>query len=151
MRIGLDIGSTTAKVAVLDTEGRLIFSDYRRHYSQVADAITALIQEMKERFPEARAASFAISGSAGMGLAEKCGIPFVQEVYATRLCAEKMTPEADVIIELGGEDAKILFFKGNPRRTNERQLRRGYWCFSGSDGDAFRRYNGGTEPPCKGL
>ena len=114
MRIGLDIGSTTAKVAVLDTECNLLYSDYRRHYSQVADAITALIQEVRDRFPDERGASFAMSGSAGMGLAEKCGIPFVQEVYATRLCAEKMVPDADVIIELGGEDAKIIFLKGIP-------------------------------------
>ncbi len=114
MRIGLDIGSTTAKVAVLDAGGKLLYSDYRRHYSQVADAITALIHEVRDHFPDEHSASFAISGSAGMGLAEKCGVPFVQEVYATHLCAEKMVPDADVIIELGGEDAKIIFLKGIP-------------------------------------
>lgn len=114
MKIGLDIGSTTAKAAVLDAQGTLLYSDYRRHYSQVAEAVTALIQEIRSRFPEEHGAAFAISGSAGMGLAEKCGVPFVQEVYATRLCAEKMVPDADVIIELGGEDAKILFLKGIP-------------------------------------
>ncbi len=114
MRIGLDIGSTTAKVAVLNEDGVLLYSNYRRHYSQVIEAITVLLQEIQNRFPAEHSASFAISGSAGMGLAEKCGIPFVQEVYATRLCAEKMVPDADVIIELGGEDAKIIFLKGIP-------------------------------------
>ncbi len=114
MRIGLDIGSTTAKVAVLNEDGVLLYSNYRRHYSQVIEAITVLLQEIQDRFPDEHSASFAISGSAGMGLAEKCGIPFVQEVYATRLCAEKMVPDADVIIELGGEDAKIIFLKGIP-------------------------------------
>ena len=114
MRIGLDIGSTTAKAVVLDAAGEPVFSAYRRHYSQIADALTALIGEIRQKFPQEHNAAFAISGSGGMGLAEKCGVPFVQEVYATRICAEKRVPDADVIIELGGEDAKIIFLKGIP-------------------------------------
>ena len=71
-----------------------------------------MLDRIRERFPEAARAGLCISGSAGMGLAEDLGIPFVQEVYATRTAVKKYRPGADVVIELGGEDAKILFLSG---------------------------------------
>lgn len=114
MRIGLDVGSTTLKVVVLDDGGELLFSQYQRHFSQVVSKTGELIAGIRERFPGLKEARIAMSGSAGMGLAEKCGIPFVQEVYATRVCAQRNMPGADAAIELGGEDAKILFLKGIP-------------------------------------
>ena len=98
MRIGIDIGSTTIKSVVLDDEGRLI-----------QEVIKGLI----DRFDIKEPVVCAISGSAGMGLAEKAGIPFVQEVYATKVAISKRLPDTDVVIELGGEDAKILFLNGN--------------------------------------
>ncbi len=112
MRIGLDIGSTTMKVAVIDNGDRLLFTKYERHYSQIVHKMTELLTEVRSRFPDMDTAYLAVSGSAGMGLADGCGIPFVQEVYATRIAAERLMPDTDVIIELGGEDAKILFLQG---------------------------------------
>ena len=109
MQIGLDIGSTTIKIAVLDDAGNLLFSKYQRHYSQIAARILELHKELMAKFPTLRTARLAISGSAGIGIAESCGIQFVQEVFAEKICTEKLHPGTDAVIELGGEDAKILF------------------------------------------
>ena len=109
MQIGLDIGSTTIKLAVLDDAGTLLFSKYQRHYSQIAARILELHKELMTKFPTLRTARLAISGSAGIGIAESCGIQFVQEVFAEKICTEKLHPGTDAVIELGGEDAKILF------------------------------------------
>lgn len=109
MQIGLDIGSTTIKIAVLDDAGTLLFSKYQRHYSQIATKILELHKELMLKFPALRKARLAISGSAGIGIAESCGLQFVQEVFAEKICTEKLNPQTDAVIELGGEDAKILF------------------------------------------
>ena len=112
MKIGLDIGSTTIKCVVLDQREQIVFESYRRHYSQITESTTGLLRELLADHPDLKSAALAVSGSAGMGLAESCGIPFVQEVFATRIAADRLLPQADVIIELGGEDAKILFLTG---------------------------------------
>ena len=109
MQIGLDIGSTTIKIAVLDDAGKLLFAKYQRHYSQIAEKIQELLQELFAKFPLAQSARLAVSGSAGLGVAEGCGLQFVQEVFAEKVCTERLNPGTDVVIELGGEDAKILF------------------------------------------
>lgn len=113
MRIGLDIGSTTIKAAVLDDNDNLIYKRYERHYSQVAVKALEVLTDIQKAYPRLKNVKFAISGSAGMGVAESCDLNFVQEVYATGVSAEHLIPEADVIIELGGEDAKILFLQGS--------------------------------------
>ncbi len=112
MRLGLDIGSTTIKCVVLDDEGNLIYSTYQRHYSQITDKIGEILSLVRSEVEGAENALVALSGSAGMGVAEDCGIDFVQEVYATRVAANTYLPGTDVVIELGGEDAKILFLSG---------------------------------------
>lgn len=109
MQIGLDIGSTTIKIAVLDDTGNLLFKKYQRHYSQIADKILELHQEVKQKFPDIHTARLAISGSAGIGIADRCGLQFIQEVFAEKICTERLQPGTDAVIELGGEDAKILF------------------------------------------
>ena len=109
MQIGLDIGSTTIKIAVLDDAGKLLFAKYQRHYSQIAEKIQELLQELFVQFPLLKSARLAVSGSAGLGIAESCGLQFVQEVFAEKVCTERINPGTDVVIELGGEDAKILF------------------------------------------
>ena len=109
MKLGLDIGSTTIKYVVLDDNLNIIHKDYKRHYSHIRENILIILKELKDLKVIGENIEFAISGSAGMGLANASGVTFVQEVYATRLAAKRLTPEADVIIELGGEDAKILF------------------------------------------
>lgn len=108
-KIGLDVGSTTIKCVVLDENSNVLYSDYKRHYSHIKDNIVEKILELKRLGFMDKHAKFAISGSAGMGIADGAQIPFVQEVYATRIAANKLIPGTDCIIELGGEDAKILF------------------------------------------
>ena len=107
MRLGLDVGSTTIKCVVLDDQNNLLYSTYERHYSHIVEKSAELLRRVAERFgPKA---IFAVSGSAGMGMADSVKVPFVQEVFATRVAANRLAPGTDVIIELGGEDAKILF------------------------------------------
>ena len=107
-RLGLDIGSTTVKCVVLDADGQMLYCAYKRHCSQIQAVCCEMLQEVAAAFPDEEM-SVAISGSAGMGLAEQLNLPFVQEVYATRIAVEHALPETDVVVELGGEDAKIIF------------------------------------------
>ena len=111
MKIGLDIGSTTIKAVVLNEAGEIVFRRYQRHRAQIAMLSEVLLHAIQEQFPGQKF-EMGISGSAGMGLAEELGIDFLQEVYATRVALRKLVPEADAAIELGGEDAKILFLTG---------------------------------------
>ncbi len=109
LRVGLDVGSTTIKCVVLNEDNNIIYKDYKRHYSHIKYNIIEKLKELKDKNIIPNDVMLAISGSAGMGIAEGSEIPFVQEVYATRVAAEKLIPGTDCIIELGGEDAKILF------------------------------------------
>ena len=109
LRLGLDVGSTTIKCVVMDENDHIIYKDYKRHYSHIKDNIISKLKELREQNIIGDKVKLAISGSAGMGMADGAHIPFVQEVYATRIAAQKLIPGTDVIIELGGEDAKILF------------------------------------------
>jgi len=111
MRIGLDIGSTTLKCVVLDDSDNIIYKQYIRHLSQIAEKASAMLRDIAHDLGIS-SASLCISGSAGMGLAESLDIPFTQEVYSTRLAVKSLSPGTDTVIELGGEDAKILFLDG---------------------------------------
>ena len=111
MRVGLDIGSTTIKCVVLDENDSILYKTYERHHSHILEKAEEIIDRLNKEYVHDSDVILAISGSAGMGLADKCHIPFVQEVYATRVAASKLSPDTDCIIELGGEDAKILFLK----------------------------------------
>ena len=126
MRLGLDIGSTTIKCVVLDEDNKLIYSTYERHYSQITEKIAELLDRVRREIKGAENALVALSGSAGMGVAQDCGIDFVQEVYATRVAANTFIPGTDVVIELGGEDAKILFL------TNGLEVRMNGTCAGGT-------------------
>ncbi len=111
MRIGIDVGSTTIKYVVLDDRNNIIHKSYERHLSQITEKTLAVLRTVRELTGE-RKALLSISGSAGMGISEACGIPLVQEVFASRIALKNLLPDADVAIELGGEDAKILFVTG---------------------------------------
>ncbi len=126
MRIGLDVGSTTLKCVVLDEDDKLVFHSYERHYSQITQKTASLLKQVRDEFPDKKDFSMCISGSAGMGMAETCGIPFIQEVYATRIAVKRLIPYSDVVIELGGEDAKILFL------TNGTEVRMNGSCAGGT-------------------
>ena len=112
LRIGLNIGSATIKCVVLDDQDRLVFSCYDRHFSLITQRTRELLARLDHEIVHGSPVSLCISGSAGMGLALGSHIPFVQEVYATKVAADLFLPGTDVIIELGGEDAKILFLRG---------------------------------------
>ncbi len=112
MKIGLDVGSTTLKCVVLDDAGNIVYKNYERHLSRITEKTAAMLSEIASKLGENEQATLCISGSAGMGLADDLGIPFVQEVYATRLAVSHRLPGTDAVIELGGEDAKILFLSG---------------------------------------
>jgi predicted CoA-substrate-specific enzyme activase len=107
--IGLDVGSTTIKCVVLDDNHNIVFSHYERHLSQITAQTARLLERIQTEVLKGEEAKLMISGSAGMGMADRSSLPFIQEVYATRVAAKRLVPFTDVIIELGGEDAKILF------------------------------------------
>ena len=126
MKLGLDIGSTTIKCVVLDDENKLIYSTYERHYSRITEKIAEILALVRTKIDGVENAAVALSGSAGMGVAESVGIAFIQEVYATRVAANTFIPGTDVVIELGGEDAKILFL------TNGLEVRMNGTCAGGT-------------------
>ena len=126
MRAGLDIGSTTIKCVVLDDEERLVYHTYERHYSHIVEKAGEILTRVNDEILHNQPLLLSISGSAGMGLAQSCGVPFVQEVFATRVAANKLAPGTDCIIELGGEDAKILFL------TNGTEVRMNGSCAGGT-------------------
>ena len=106
--IGLDIGSTTIKCVVFDDNDTILFQEYKRHFSQITQSTAEMLDTINQKFKDSEY-KLCISGSAGMGIATALNIPFVQEVYATRLAVKRYLPKTDAVIELGGEDAKILF------------------------------------------
>ena len=110
IKMGIDIGSTTAKVVVVDGEN-VLFEKYERHFSMVRLKTLELVKQAQPYIKD-KNIKVSISGSAGLGLAQEADIPFVQEVFATAEVARKTHPDISVVIELGGEDAKIIFFKG---------------------------------------
>ncbi len=113
--LGIDIGSTTAKLFLLEG-GRPVFSCYARHFSQVRQKTLELLEGLRERLTGQRLV-ISISGSAGLGLARAANLPFVQEVFATCETVRRLIPDAASVVELGGEDAKVIFFAGG---TDER-------------------------------
>ena len=109
--IGIDIGSTTVKTVVLDEGGELLFRLYERHGSRARQKAAEQLRAA-ESVLRGKTARAAITGSAGVGVAKAAEIPFSQEVYATAAAVRRYIPDADAVIELGGEDAKIIFFGG---------------------------------------
>ncbi len=112
LRLGLDVGSTTLKCVVLDENDNILFSRYERHFSKISEKTREMLGSIASEFPNEKNIGICVSGSAGMGFAQDLGIDFIQEVYATKIAVSKHIPETDVVIELGGEDAKILFLTG---------------------------------------
>lgn len=111
MRIGIDIGSTTVKVVLLNDNDEIEFKTYERHMSKVREKTAEMLEQLKPRL-SGKQVHLAITGSAGLGVAKAADLEFVQEVFATAGAVERFHPDTDVVIELGGEDAKIIFFTG---------------------------------------
>lgn len=109
IKIGIDIGSTTVKVVVLDTDNHVISSDYRRHNMNVRETVQTVLKPIAERFTDAQL-QIAITGSVGMGYAELWGFPFVQEVVSAATLVKESYPQTRTFIDIGGEDSKMIFF-----------------------------------------
>ncbi len=110
-KLGIDIGSTTVKIAVLDAQDKLLFSDYERHFANIQETLASLIRKAYDQLGDLSVSPM-ITGSGGLTLAKHLEVPFVQEVISVSTALEHYAPQTDVAIELGGEDAKIIYFEG---------------------------------------
>ena len=127
-KVGIDIGSTTIKVVVLDSNEKLVYKKYARHFSDIPTALVTNLTELRNVLVSLNGAAagtdedvlsnmrfrFALTGSAGMGIAQRLQLPFVQEVIAAATAVKKLIPQTDTMVELGGEDAKIMYFGSAP-------------------------------------
>ena len=111
VHMGIDVGSTTVKLVVLDENLEVLFSRYQRHYAEIREVVVSLITQAYEQFQE-DSVTVAVTGSGGIAAAEHLGVDFVQEVIAGTQAIQAFFPQTDVVIELGGEDAKITFLHG---------------------------------------
>lgn len=118
VRIGIDVGSTTVKVVCLDEHDKMIYGDYQRHRADIRNTIinvvTKALNEIEPKLPlgAKHTVSAKVTGSGGLSVSQWLNIPFIQEVVAATTAVRKLIPQTDVVIELGGEDAKITYFKG---------------------------------------
>ncbi len=108
--LGIDIGSTTVKIAILNKNHNILFSDYKRHYANIRETLSSLLQDAYARLGNLTLHPM-ITGSGGLTLANHLGVPFTQEVIAVATSLKELAPKTDVAIELGGEDAKIIYFE----------------------------------------
>jgi len=112
-KVGIDIGSTTIKVVVLDAEEHIVYKHYARHFSDIPTALVTNLTALQDVVGPSPF-RFALTGSAGMGIAQRLQLPFVQEVIAAATAVKKLIPQTDTMVELGGEDAKIMYFGSAP-------------------------------------
>lgn len=110
-KLGIDIGSTTVKIALLDADDNILFSDYERHFANIQETLESLIRKAYDKTGDLSVCPM-ITGSGGLTLAKHLEVPFVQEVIAVSTALTHYAPQTDVAIELGGEDAKIIYFEG---------------------------------------
>ena len=118
VRMGIDVGSTTVKVAILDENDKLIYGDYQRHRADIRSTIISVVSKALDQVtPRFQAGldqtlTVKVTGSGGFSVSQWLHIPFIQEVIAATTAVKKIIPQTDVVIELGGEDAKITYFQG---------------------------------------
>ena len=111
IKVGIDIGSTTIKVIVIDDASNIIYSNYKRHYADIKKHLFSILDEVENIIGNEKV-KIKVTGSGSMNIAKLLEIGFVQEVVAVATALKKVVPQTDVAIELGGEDAKIIYFKG---------------------------------------
>lgn len=124
-KLGIDIGSTTLKAVIADENGNILFSEYKRHLSKIPETAASVLTNAEKAIGDEKV-SVCLSGSAGMGVSESLDLPFIQEVYAEKTAVSKFYPATDAVIELGGEDAKIIFM------TNGFEMRMNGTCAGGT-------------------
>jgi len=108
--LGIDIGSTTVKIAILNEQHEILFADYERHFANIQETLASLLEKACKELGELSVHPV-ITGSGGLALANHLEVPFVQEVIAVSSSLQELAPKTDVAIELGGEDAKIIYFE----------------------------------------
>ena len=109
LHVGLDVGSTTVKIVVMDENLNPIYEDYQRHFSDTKNTLCSVLENLIKMYPDNKY-TIALTGSGAMSASQFLGIPFIQEVVSCKRAVEKYIPQTDVVIELGGEDAKIIYF-----------------------------------------
>ena len=118
LHVGLDVGSTTVKIVVMDKEKNTLYRNYTRHFSDTKNTLCQVLEKLAEDYPDSEF-TMALTGSGAMSSAKFLKIPFIQEVISCKRAVENYLPETDVVIELGGEDAKIIYFdKSIEQRMN---------------------------------
>ena len=109
LHVGLDVGSTTVKITVMDDNKNTIYKDYQRHFSDTKNTVCNVLENLLKMYPS-NSFTLALTGSGAMSAAKFLGVNFIQEVVSCKRAVEKYIPKTDVVIELGGEDAKIIYF-----------------------------------------
>lgn len=109
LHVGLDVGSTTVKIIVMDKNGNTIYKNYQRHFSDTKNTVCSVLEDLLLKYPS-NTFTIALTGSGAMSAAKFLGVDFIQEVVSCKRAVEKYIPKTDVVIELGGEDAKIIYF-----------------------------------------
>ena len=109
LHVGLDVGSTTVKIIVMDENLNIIYRDYQRHFSDTKNKVCNVLDKLIEYYHD-NLFTIALTGSGAMSAANFLDLPFIQEVVSCKRAVEKYIPQTDVVIELGGEDAKIIYF-----------------------------------------
>lgn len=109
VHIGMDVGSTTVKIVVMDEDLKEIYTSYERHYSDTKNTVCKVLEELVEKYKD-KEFTIALTGSGAMSTAKFLDVPFIQEVVACKRSVERYIPQTNVVIELGGEDAKIIYF-----------------------------------------
>src|SRR5574344_2743235 len=109
LHVGLDVGSTTVKIVVMDENLNILYENYQRHFSDTKNTICNVLEDLANKYPDNKY-TIALTGSGAMSAANFLDVPFIQEVVACKKSVEHYIPETDVVIELGGEDAKIIYF-----------------------------------------
>lgn len=118
LHVGLDVGSTTVKIVVMDEDLNIIYTDYQRHFSDTKNTVCQVLENLMEQFNDCEY-TIALTGSGAMSAAKFLDLSFIQEVVSCKRAVEKYIPQTDVVIELGGEDAKIIYFdKSIEQRMN---------------------------------
>ena len=118
LHVGLDVGSTTVKIVVMDEDLNIIYENYQRHFSDTKNTVCEVLEKLAKDFSD-YSYTIALTGSGAMSAARFLDVPFIQEVVACKRAVEKYIPQTDVVIELGGEDAKIVYFgKSIEQRMN---------------------------------
>ena len=107
LHVGLDVGSTTVKIVVMNENKETIYKDYRRHFSDTKNTVCDVLNELNEKYPNSKF-TLALTGSGAMSAAKFLGVSFIQEVVSCKRAVEKYIPQTDVVIELGGEEEKAL-------------------------------------------